>query len=161
MNNEVSIRNVIESDLQVFYEQQDEPEANRMAAFPRREREAYLAHWRKILGDETIFKQTIVFEGQMAGNVVSFVFEGEREVGYWLGKEFWSKGIATRALSQFLEQVKERPLYAHVAKTNIGSIRVLEKCGFRMAGEDPEFSATGGETVEGYIFELGVGEGEK
>jgi RimJ/RimL family protein N-acetyltransferase len=84
--------------------------------------------------DETVILKTILFEGQVAGNLVSFVLSGEREVGYWLGREFWGKGIATRALSEFLKQVKERPLYAHVARHNIASLRVLEKCGFRLQG---------------------------
>jgi RimJ/RimL family protein N-acetyltransferase len=157
MIHDVTLRDIIESDLPIFFEQQREPEANRMAAFPRREREAFMAHWSKILGDETVFKRTIPFEGQVAGNVVSFVFEGEREVGYWIGKEYWGKGIATQALRAFLGQIAERPLYAHVAKSNLGSIRVLEKCGFCLIGDDPEFSATGGEPVAGYIFKLGEG----
>ena len=74
----------------------------------------------------------------MAGNVVSFVQSGEREVGYWIGKEYWGKGVATQALSAFLDQIDTRPLYAHVARHNIGSIRVLEKCGFRISGGEPE-----------------------
>jgi hypothetical protein len=53
-----------------------------------------------------------------------------REVGYWLGREFWGQGIATQALALFLEEEPTRPLVAHVAKHNIGSRRVLEKCGF-------------------------------
>jgi RimJ/RimL family protein N-acetyltransferase len=157
MIHDVTLRDIIESDLPIFFEQQREPEANRMAAFPRREWEAFMARWSKILADETVFKRTILFEGQVAGNVVSFVFEGEREAGYWIGKEFWGKGIATQALRAFLGQIVERPLYAHVAKTNIASIRVLEKCGFRLMSDDPEFSATGGEPVAGYIFKLGEG----
>jgi len=112
-----------------------------------------------ILGIETVFKKTILFEGRVAGNTVSFVWAGEREVGYWLGMEYWGKGIATRALRTFLGQIAERPLFAHVANSNIASIRVLEKCGLGMVGEDREFSATGGEKVEGYIFKLGESEG--
>ena len=74
----------------------------------------------------------------MAGNVVSWQQSGEQEVGYWLGREYWGKGIATRALSAFLDHFKTRPLYAHVAKHNRASIRVLEKCGFTITGEEVE-----------------------
>lgn len=136
MTGEVELREVSEADLAVFFEHQRQPEANRMADFPRREREAFMAHWAKILADETVIKQTIVFQGQAAGNVVSWVQSGEREVGYWIGQEFWGRGIASQALKLFLEQIQERPLYAHVAKHNLGSQRVLEKCGFRLWGED-------------------------
>jgi RimJ/RimL family protein N-acetyltransferase len=125
-----------------------------MAAFPAREQETFIAHWAKIMKDETVTLKTILFEGQVAGNLVSFVLSGEREVGYWLGREFWGKGIATRALSEFLKQVKERPLYAHVARHNIASLRVLEKCGFRLQGEDKNFAVIQGEPVEGLILKL-------
>ena len=155
MANEIIwLRDVIESDLPVFYEQQKEPEAAYMADFPSREREAFMAHWARILGNEAVVIQTILFNGQVAGNIVSFEMNGKREAGYWLGKEFWGQGIATRALSGFLKLVKVRPLYAHVVKDNIGSRRVLEKCGFSICGQDREFSSLRGAEVEGYMLEL-------
>ena len=132
---------MIESDLPIFFEQQLDPVANQMAAFPARDREAFMAHWTRILAAESNILKTILFDGQVAGNIVSWEHpdEGsEREVGYWLGREFWGKGIATRALAAFLEHVTTRPLYAHVARHNLASIRVLEKCGFTIAGEKGE-----------------------
>jgi RimJ/RimL family protein N-acetyltransferase len=77
----------------------------------------------------------------VAGNVVCFEHSGKREVGYWIAKDHWGKGVATKALSRFLDQVTERPLYAGVAKHNIASIRVLEKCGFRFSEEDGDGQA--------------------
>jgi len=154
MTGNVKLRDIQESDLDIFFEQQRDPVANQMAAFPAKDRDAFMAHWAKIMKDETIFLKTILFEGQVAGNLVSFVLSGEREVGYWLGREFWGKGIATQALSEFLRKVKERPLYAHVAKHNIGSMRVLEKCGFTLHGEEKNFSVIQGEAVEGLILKL-------
>lgn len=138
MTNTVLLRDVIESDLPIFFEQQLDPVANQMAAFPARDREAFMAHWTKILADETNILKTILFDGQVAGNIVSWQQSGEREVGYWLGREYWGKGIATQALSAFLDHLKTRPLYAHVAKHNRVSIRVLEKCGFTITGEEVE-----------------------
>jgi RimJ/RimL family protein N-acetyltransferase len=154
MAGNVQLRDVQESDLAIFFEQQRDPLANQMAAFPAREQETFIAHWAKIMKDETVTLKTILFEGQVAGNLVSFVLSGEREVGYWLGREFWGKGIATRALSEFLKQVKERPLYAHVAKHNIASLRVLEKCGFTLQGEEKNFAVIQGQPVEGLILKL-------
>ncbi len=138
MTNDVLLRDVIESDLPIFFEQQHDPVANQMAAFPARDREAFMAHWTKILADETNILKTILFDGQVAGNIVSWQQSGEREVGYLLGREYWGKGIATRALAAFLEHVKTRPLYAHVVKHNIASLRVLEKCGFTITGVEVE-----------------------
>jgi uncharacterized protein (TIGR01244 family) len=134
----VQLRDVIETDLPIFYEQQLDPEAAQMADFPSRDREAFMAHWAKILANDNVQIQTILFDGKVAGNVVCFEQDGKREVGYWLGKDFWGKGIATRALSAFLGQVKVRPLYGYVAKHNIASRRVLEKCGFTLDAEDGE-----------------------
>jgi RimJ/RimL family protein N-acetyltransferase len=160
MTSDVLLREVTESDLPLFFEQQLDPEATQMAAFPARDREAFMAHWTKILGDETITKKTILFEGQVAGNIVSFEQFGERLVGYWLGKEYWGQGIATEALSAFLDQVRARPLYAHVAKHNIASIQVLEKCGFTIIGEEEGFADAGGDEVEEFILKLSANESD-
>ena len=84
----------------------------------------------------SLCNKTILFNGQVAGNIASFEMEGEREIGYWIGREFWGKGIASESLNQFLGQEVRRPLFAHVAKHNIASRRVLEKCGFEVIRED-------------------------
>jgi RimJ/RimL family protein N-acetyltransferase len=131
---EVSIRAVEESDLSTFLEHQADPVANRMANFEPRDPDVFMAHWAKILRDETTVVRTIEFEGQVAGNIVSWEHDGERDVGYWVGREHWGKGVATAALSAFLDELETRPLHAHVATHNIGSIRVLERCGFERIG---------------------------
>ena len=154
MTNTIRLRDVTESDLPIFFEQQRDPVANEMAAFPARDRVAFIAHWAKIRDDETNILKTVLYDDRVAGNIVSWEHSGEREVGYWLGREFWGKGIATWALSLFLEQVTMRPLHAHVAKHNRASIRVLEKCGFTITGEDKGLSIAGSEEVEEVILIL-------
>ena len=154
MPGKLVLRDVSEADLPVFFAHQTDPDASRMAAFPPREWEAFLAHWTRILADETVLKKTILLDGQAVGNVVSFLQSGDREVGYWVGKEFWGKGIATQALAAFLFLEKTRPLYAHVAKHNLASQRVLEKCAFEVIGEDSWTPTAGGEVVEEYILIL-------
>lgn len=141
------LRDVAESDLDAFYEHQREPEANEMAIFPARDRQSFDAHWRRILADDSLTKKTIVHEGEVAGNVLSWRQEGRRLVGYWIGREFWGKGLATRAVRELTDELTERPLHAWVATSNIGSIRVLEKCGFVRVG-----SRTA--DVEELLFEL-------
>jgi RimJ/RimL family protein N-acetyltransferase len=124
------LREVVEDDLPVLFEQQRDPEAVEMAAFPAREREPFFEHWHRIMRDEELVAKTIVSDGEVAGNVVSFERDGKQLVGYWLGREFWGRGLATRALAELVQELTIRPLYAEVATGNIGSIRVLEKCGF-------------------------------
>ena len=124
MTTVVLLRDVTEADLPIFFEQQLDPVATAMAAFPARDHDVFMAHWRKIMRDGSGITKTILFDERVAGNIVSFDAFGEREVGYWLGREFWGKGIATAALSDFLELVMERPLFAYAAKHNISSTRV-------------------------------------
>ena len=154
MVNMIQLRDVMESDLPIFFEHQRDPEASRMASFPSRSRDGFMAHWKKTMADDSVLIKTILYNGAVAGNIVCFTQLGEREVGYWLGKEFWGKGIATRALEEFLRQIETRPLYAHVAKHNIASRRVLENCGFVVSGEERFFSQILGDDIEEYILVL-------
>jgi hypothetical protein len=96
----------------VFFEHQVDPEAARLANFPSRDREGFMTHWRtKVLGDPTVFVQTVTVDGEPAGSVVAWWDEDRRFVGYWFGRQFWGRGIGTRALTQFLEREETRPLF--------------------------------------------------
>jgi len=132
------LRAVTDADVAIFFGHQRDPEAVRMAAFPARDRDAHMAHWASILADETLIARTIDVDGRVAGHIGSWQADGKRFVGYWIGREFWGRGIATRALAEFLGELTERPLHALVAPHNAGSIRVLEKCGFVRVAEDDE-----------------------
>ena len=149
----VLLRNVTESDLPILYEQQLDSEATAMAAFPSREHDAFMAHWKKIMAYENNLIKTISYAGEVAGYILSWEMEGEREVGYWLGKAYWGKGIATQALAEYISIVKTRPLMSHVARHNIGSRRVLEKCGFKVIGED-KYTNPAGVEVEEFVLKL-------
>ena len=126
----IHLRAVRPPDLEIFYEQQLDEDATAMAAFPARDRDAHFAHWNKILSDDDLITRTIVEGTEVAGNIGSWVQDGHREIGYWIGKPFWGRGIATTALREFLMVVEDRPLFAWAARHNVGSIRVLEKVGF-------------------------------
>jgi RimJ/RimL family protein N-acetyltransferase len=147
------LRDVREDDLDVFFEQQREPEGVAMALFPAREREAFDAHWRRVLADDSNVVRAIEVDGEVAGNIGSWEQEGRRLVGYWIGREFWGRGIATSALSELAAELG-RPLHAWVASSNLGSIRVLEKCGFVQVGSRAEHDEQFGEVVEELLFEL-------
>ena len=133
-----------------------------MAAFTVKDpidREAFITHWHRILGDPTIIIKTIIFRGHVAGYVLSYEEAGQPEVSYWIGKAYWGKGIATRALSAFLEHGNQvRPIYARVAKDNIGSLRVLEKCGFKVIGEEKGYANARREEIAELVLELRANE---
>jgi RimJ/RimL family protein N-acetyltransferase len=153
MANSVTLREVIDGDLGLFYEHQADPEAHRMAAFPPRDKDAFDAHWAKTRANKTGVIKTILWEGNVAGYIGSWEQSGERKVGYWIGKEYWGKGIASAALSQFVDQNPFRPLTASVVKSNLASIRVLQKCGFIVTGE-AKFDEPDGNDGEELIMTL-------
>ena len=149
------LREVVDTDLAIFFEHQRDPEAVRMAAFPSRDRDAFLTHWAKLRREPSNIVRAIVWDGQVAGNIGSWMAGGRRLIGYWIGREFWGRGVATAALAAFVADVKERPLHAFVAEHNIGSIRVLEKCEFvQSPAHDP--SIAGDDGVHEVLYTLSI-----
>jgi RimJ/RimL family protein N-acetyltransferase len=148
------IRDAVEADIPIFFEYQRDPGAMDMAKMPARDEEAFTAHWEKILADDALTKKTVLFEGEVAGNLLVFERDGKRLVGYWIGREFWGKGLATTALRELLAQETRRPLHAYVATSNVGSMRVLEKCGFTLVSRETEFNERLGEEIEEALYIL-------
>jgi RimJ/RimL family protein N-acetyltransferase len=132
METVVVLREVRDGDLGVLFENQADPESGAMAGVGARDWDGFLAHQARVTADPEALQRVIVLEdGEVAGDVAAWRAEGGvREIGYRIGRRYWGLGIATAALVAFLAEFKERPLYAHVLKTNAASIRVLEKSGF-------------------------------
>ena len=140
MKAKIQLRNVEAADLPLFFEHQRDPIAVAMVAFNSRDRAAFDQHWAKLLANDSCLKKTIVVDGEVAGNIGSWTADGKREIGYWLDRAFWGRGVGTEALSAFLSLEPTRPLYAGVAKHNVASIRVLRKCGFKLSHSVEEAS---------------------
>src|SRR6266545_6656995 len=151
---EVRLRGVEDQDLDVFFDHQVDPKATEMAAFPARDKDQFTAHWAKIRADDTTVVRTIVADGRVADNIGSWQQNGQRLLGYWVGREHWGRGVATAALARFVDEVSTRPLHAHVAVHNIGSIRVLEKCGFRRDHAQEAKAPAPDDGIEEFIFVL-------
>lgn len=127
----VSLRQIIESDLEAIFVHQSDPIANQLAQFPPRDREAFFKHWHQnILGQVNVLPRAILVDGKFVGNIGHWQSDGQALIGYWIDREYWGKGIATQTLAQFLPLVSLRPLFAHVAKHNLASQRVLLRHGF-------------------------------
>jgi len=148
----IHLRDVIETDLPIFFEHQREPAANQMADFPARSHEAFVAHWQKIQGDPTMILKAIIVNDHVAGSIGCWKMDNQHHVCYWIGMAYWGKGIVTAALGEFVKVVSERPLYARVAKHNLASIRVLEKCGFAACDEVTDRTR---EAVDDLLMQLG------
>lgn len=150
----VTLRNVEINDLPIFFENQLDERSIEMTGFPPRDKASFDAHWEKVIANNTNITKTIVYNGEVAGNIACFEMEGKEEIGYWLGRSFWGQGIASEALRQLLLEVKTRPLFAHVAKQNPASKRVLEKCGFIVIGEDVWSPSIGSPEIHEFILRL-------
>ena len=150
----VCLRSVEDRDLDAFFEHQADPVAVEMAAFPARDEDQFAAHWAKVRADDANVVRTIVAEGEVAGHIGSWQDGGLQLLGYWVGREYWGRGVATRALALLVDEVSTRPLYAHVAAHNVGSIRVLEKCGFRRDHLQEAQATAPDDGIEELIFVL-------
>jgi RimJ/RimL family protein N-acetyltransferase len=151
----VGLRAVRESDLESFFLHQREPDAVAMALVPPRAREPFRAHWiENILANPQVHARTITYGDDVCGNVVSFPRDDLRLVGYWIGSDYWGRGIASAALAAFIGDEIERPLHALVATSNLASIRVLERCGFYNVELRREFDEALGRHVEESLMRL-------
>jgi RimJ/RimL family protein N-acetyltransferase len=100
-------------------------------------------------------------DGDLAGGAGITPHSGENlgvaEFGYWLGRDYWGRGITTEAarlLAGYAFSTRRlRRLEAHVFAPNVASVRVLEKCGFeREALLRQSYVERDGTVVDGMLF---------
>lgn len=154
---DVVLRPVLSADLDVFFRMEQDREATRIAAFTSKDpsdRGRFDARWLMLRNDPQVVTRTILVGGRVAGSVMSYIEDGETEVTYWIGREFWGRGVATTAMRALLTEVTVRPVNARTAKDNTGSLKVLQRCGFEIIGEDSGFANGRGRDVEEYILIL-------
>ena len=135
---QIVLRDVEDGDLSVLFEHWTDRDAIRMAAFTSTnpdDRADFDRRWERLRSDSSTTNSVVEIDGRVVGHIASFDLDGQREVTYWIGREDWGRGIATRALQEFLQLEATRPLYAHAASDNAASIRVLTKFGFLIVGE--------------------------
>ena len=153
----LELREIARDDLEIFFAHEQDPVANEMAAFTAEDpadRAAFLDRWDRIFADGNIVGRTILVDGEVVGSMLVHNWFGDPEVTYWIDREHWGKGVASGALSEFLDLVEVRPLYARVAHDNAASRRVLEKCGFSVIGSETGYANARGEEIEELVLEL-------
>ena len=150
------LRPLADADLPLIFELQRDPEAVAMARVPARDREAFDAHWETIRGDDATTVRVIDDgAGGVAGWLLAFPSDGELCLGYWVAREHWGRGLATRAVRAFLEELPARPLRATVATDNValatgaGEVRLR-----RTSARTTEWDDRLGEDVDLLAFEL-------
>ncbi|MGM5481677.1 MAG: GNAT family N-acetyltransferase [Nanobdellota archaeon] len=89
--------------------------------------------------EETDFVFAILYDHELIGSCGLYGLNNEFSgLGFWIGKEFRSKGFATEAVDAIVELAKEKgikTIRTNVYEWNVCSMRVLEKSGFRKIGE--------------------------
>ena len=151
------LREVEDRDLGVLFEHSTDRDAIRMAAFTSPDpddRPSFDRRCARLKSDGSTTNRVVEIEGRVVGHIASFDLEGHREVTYWIGREDWGRGLATRALQEFLQLEATRPLYAGAASDNAASIRVLTKCGFLIVGEGRAFAHGRNEETDAVVLRL-------
>jgi RimJ/RimL family protein N-acetyltransferase len=153
----VTLRPSTPADARALFRIESDPEARHMAAFGGEDsdsQEAFQTRWERMLSDRTVLARTVLWDGQIVGSAIQFELFQKPSVAYWIDREFWGRGIATRALAALLRESPVRPLYARVAKDNLASRKVLENCGFKVSEEDRSFARYRGAEIEELIYRL-------
>ncbi|QDA60023.1 GNAT family N-acetyltransferase [Hymenobacter jejuensis] len=103
-------------------------------------------------------------DGEAAGSI-SIMFKSDvhyrsAEIGYWLGRRYWGRGIGTAAVQVLSDYVFRHfdicRLYATVFAHNAASARVLEKAGYELEGCLRKSMTKDGETFDGLLYALVV-----
>lgn len=154
---EIKLRPTEVSDLETLFQFQLDKEGAYLAAFMAKDhtdKSAYIDKYTKLLANPAVNNQTIILGNDIVGSIAKFMMEGDSEITYWIDRKFWGKGIATQALNEFLVIETSRPIFGRVAFDNLGSQRVLEKCGFVKEGTDKGFANARQSEIEEFIYKL-------
>jgi RimJ/RimL family protein N-acetyltransferase len=154
---DVTIRPVTDDDLEQLFQLESEVAGSDMIAFLPREpgdREAFDAHWARIRGIPENRFWIIEVDGRFAGYGLSFLMNGERQVGYWIPQALWGQGIASAALTAMLRELPERPLWGSTVGDNHGSQRVLQNGGFVYDHSERTHAPRRGVEVEERVYRL-------
>ncbi len=154
----VSLRPPTDADFDALFDLESDVEGANMIAFLPREpgdRDAFTAHWSRITTDPTVMTRVIESDGAFAGYAVSFLIDGERQVGYWIARDLWGRGIASAALAALIAELPERPLWGSAAADNLGSQRVLVHAGFVFDRTERSHAPRRGAEIDENVYRLG------
>jgi RimJ/RimL family protein N-acetyltransferase len=154
----VTLRPVTDADFDALFELESDVVGSDMIAFLPRDpgdRPAFMRHWQRISTDDSVITRIIEADGAFAGYAVSFLTDGERQVGYWVLRELWGRGIASAALAALVSEIPERPLWGSTASDNLGSQRVLEHVGFAFVRTERSHAPRRGTEIDENVYRLG------
>jgi len=151
----IALRPVVDNDLGPLFSQSRDPESVLMAAFTPDDpddRTAFDAHMARVRSLPDVTMRAVTCDNDLVGSIAAFDLDGRTEVTYWIDRAAWGRGIASRALELLLDLVPARPLYARAASDNAGSLRVLQKSGFKVVGTENSFAPGRNSNIEETIL---------
>lgn len=134
---EIKLRRTTAADVPVLHAFELDEASNALAGTKPRDWATFQARWAEILADPNgmttgVTPRVILADGVLVGAINIAPHGGQDSIGYWISKEHWGRGIATRAVALMLSEFTRRPLSATTAGHNHPSIRVLQKNGFEI-----------------------------
>lgn len=157
----ITLRDYKDGDIETIHDLLNNDEVSRYLSsripFPYSHHDAV---WWVETGSKNEITRVIEFNGQLSGiiGVVRGTFENYRsgELGYWLGKPFWGKGLATQAVSEMTNRIFTDTdivrLFAPIYDCNKASMRVAVKCGYRLEGVAEKAVYKDGRFYDEYIY---------
>lgn len=135
---EIRLRRTTADDVPMLHAFELDPYSNELAGTKPRDWSTFQARWADILSDADgtmtgVTPRVILADGVLVGAVNISPQEGLDSIGYWIAREHWGRGIASRAVALMLTEFVRRPLVATAAAHNHPSIRVLQKNHFVVA----------------------------
>jgi RimJ/RimL family protein N-acetyltransferase len=124
------------ADIPTLFGFQLDGASNDLAGTKPRDLASFMARWHDNLRNPDITPRVIVEGEVIVGSIDIFKQEGQDSIGYWIARDHWGRGIASRAIALMLQEVAKRPLFARVALHNTASRRALERNGFVVASRD-------------------------
>ncbi len=153
----IRLRKTIEPDLELLFSFQLDKVANYMAAFTDKSdknKASYIKKWTHLMSKHTIHLQTILSNNEVVGSVAKYEINGKAELTYWINKDYWGRGIATKAVLFFLQIELARPIFARAASDNIASQKVLENSKFTKIGIKKGYANAREMEIEEFIYKL-------
>ena len=151
------LREVVESDIPIFFEHMQNKDQQWLAAFVSSDPadvQYHNEHWHKILASPDNLNRTIVLGDKVIGHIARYYMDNIPQVTYWISAEHSGHGHGSAALADFLTLETNRPLEARTAFDNKPSAKVLENNGFKIVGRDQYFANARNAEIEETIWIL-------
>jgi RimJ/RimL family protein N-acetyltransferase len=132
-------------------------------AFPHPYTRADAESWIALCDSQTpAISFAIEVDGSVVGGIglvpKDDIYRRSIEIGYWLGEDYWGRGIMTEAVRAMTEYAFNNfdicRIYAGVFEWNLGSMRVLEKAGYEFEARLKNSITKQGQCIDEMVYAI-------